>query len=170
MCRKCRRSKLSMVRFIFFMSLGLFLNKAFAKDCLEIIKRVEKVYNIPNGLLYAIAKKESRCTPYAVSRGRQSFFFSSLKETIPFVQDAYRRGFKNLNVGCMQINFRSHKHSFSNALEMIHPEINIDYAARLLRNAYQRYGSWERAVRVYNSGKPYGSTRYWRSICALWGR
>lgn len=153
-----------MIRLIFFLS----LSPLFAKDCRDIIARVEKAYGIPEGLLSAIAETESRCRPYAVSRGRQSFYFSTLQETTKFVEDAYRRGFKNLNVGCMQLNYRSHRRSFSNTPEMIHPELNIVHAAKLLKSAYQRYGSWENAVRTYNCGNPYGSKRYWNRIVRIW--
>lgn len=154
-----------MIKYVF---LALcFLTQLSAKDCKSILSRAEKVYGLPDGLLHAIAHVESRCHPYAVNVGRRSHYFSSLSEAARFVmREGSRR--RNINVGCMQLNFSSHRHSFADTYEMVHPELNIIHAAKMIIRFYNKYGSWEHAVRAYNCGKPYGAEKYWRKVQRAW--
>ncbi len=154
-----------MIKYIF---LALcFLTQLSAKDCRSILSRVERVYGLPEGILHAIAQVESRCHPYAVSAGGRSHYFSSLPEAAQFVMRLGARK-RNLNVGCMQLNFSSHRHSFADTYEMVHPELNIIHAAKMIIRFYSKYGSWERAVRTYNCGNPHGAKKYWKKVQRAW--
>ena len=153
-----------------FFSFFVLIGQLLAKDCREIIARLEKVYNIPQGLLMAIAKVESNCRPYAVSSGRQARYFDSLSAAVRFAEQARGQGRRNVSVGCMQLHFSSHRRSFENAYQMLHPEFNIGYAARMVASLYRRYGSWERAVRAYNCGSPHRARHYWSKVARFWGR
>jgi soluble lytic murein transglycosylase-like protein len=41
-----------------------------------------------------------------------------------------------------------------NQLPGVNPEWDIAYGARLMSGHYKKYGSWERALSAYNSGRP----------------
>ena len=65
-------------------------------------------------------------------------------------------------VGCMQVFTRYHADQFESAWDMLDPRNNVDYAARLLRRLYERYGSWTRAVERYHASDraSYAQRRY----------
>lgn len=109
-------------------------NKA-QKDAM--LENAARKYGIPPDILKAIAWQESRWKTGAVGDGGKSF-------------------------GMMQIY--SCAHPDYNVREGINnPEYNIDYAARLLRSLYDKYGSWEKAVERYNGSGPM-AVRYAASV------
>lgn len=119
-----------------------------------IIKKVEKKYNIPSGLLHAIMQVESKGHPFAIyshKKGRrQSIQLKSSEEAVNYVMLLQSLGTRNINVGCMQINLKCHKNE--NLALWFAPEYNIEYAARFLKQLYRQTGSWKNAVAYYHSG------------------
>ena len=67
----------------------------------------------------------------------------------------------------MQLNFRWHGKAFANLEEMLNPEKNIDYAARLLCSLYKKHGKWHSAVRHYHSAKDKHNMRYSRRVAKI---
>jgi soluble lytic murein transglycosylase-like protein len=136
-------------------------------SCQAFVPQLEKKYNIPPGLLKAILTVESRSTPWAVNTSNSSRFFKNKDSALQHVQRLKKSGIRNINVGCAQLNIPSHAHRFKTIGHLIDPAENVAYAARLLRTLYNRYGTWEMAVRRYNSGsngRPYKAKvfRVWK--------
>jgi predicted pyridoxine 5'-phosphate oxidase superfamily flavin-nucleotide-binding protein len=57
----------------------------------------------------------------------------------------------NVDIGCMQINWRWHRGAFASPVDMLDPSLNVRYAARLLAAYKVRAGSWSAAVAQYHT-------------------
>ena len=68
----------------------------------------------------------------------------------------------------MQLNYRWHGNKFTSIKEMLIPEKNITYAAKLLCSLYKRHGNWHKAVRHYHSAKLEHSRKYSRKVAMVW--
>ena len=51
-----------------------------------------------------------------------------------YVLKHFSKVIKILDVGCMQVNLKWHKHNFKKVNDMISPEPNVSYAASFLFN------------------------------------
>lgn len=141
-------------------------NSNFSKD---LLKFFEKKYNIPKGLLSAICYVESRNNPWVFNSRGVSYRFSSKNEALKSLERIHKNGFQNNHIGCMQINWPSHKRNFKNIDQLLIPYNNIEYAAKLLVKGYKKNGSWEKAVQYYNSSpKIYKSISYQEKVFRIW--
>ncbi len=93
---------------------------------------------------------------------------SSKKEASEMVQLYLDQGNTNIDLGVMQVNLRWHGKYFKNIEEMLTPEYNIKYAAKLLTSLYQQHGTWQKAVRYYHSAKPEYHRKYSKKIILTW--
>ena len=84
------------------------------------------------------------------------------------LEERIKKGVTNIDIGCMQLNFRWHKGFFNNLSDMINPIKNVDYAARFLNKLHQRHRSWEKAVKYYHSSKSKYNVKYYRKVKAVW--
>ena len=99
---------------------------------IPILQKVSEKYNIPTSILSAVAKQESGFDP-------------TIRQP-----DGLGRGMFQLDLG---------QHADVTEDEAFDPNFAADYAAKLLREGYDRTGSWEGALRYYNGGPAYNSTR-----------
>jgi hypothetical protein len=136
--------------------------------CPEIITHFEKSLGIPKNLLQAIATVESRKSPWAVFAGGQSAFFKSKEAALKYVNLKNAQGVKVINIGCMQIDYATHKRSFGDVNKIITPYYNIQFAAKYLKRLYQIHGSWADAVRYYNSNDARFNIAYKNRVLAKW--
>lgn len=143
-------------------------NIVFAQDLSELISTVEKEYNIPSGLLKAIAEVESEMKVYAVNLGGKAFIAKSKAEASKNIRSYLRKGHTNIDIGVMQINWYWHKRHFSSLDEMLTPKNNVEYAGKLLTDLYLQHGDWQKAVRLYHSAKPYHHKQYSRKVLLSW--
>ena len=134
------------------------------------LKANEKNKNIPDGLLSAIAYKESKQSPYAVNVHNRSYTFSTKEQAISFVKGLHNKGVRNFNLGCMQINWPAHAHKFKDIGDVLDLTTNIAFAAELLKSHYNRLGSWEKAVQHYNSAFPQYGVPYQQHVYTIWGK
>jgi soluble lytic murein transglycosylase-like protein len=86
-------------------------------------------YGIPPNILKAVAWKESRWRPGALSFDGQH------------------------GKGVMQIDDRFHQ--FAKTQDVFDPAKNIDYGAKYLADLYEKTGSWSAALKRYNGGSDY---------------
>lgn len=157
-----KRIILSFLMFVFLCSYG-------AASCGAFIKAAEEKYGLPTGLLEAIVRVESRSTPWAVNTDNASRFFKDKTAAITYIRALKSKGTGNINVGCAQLNLRSHGHYFKGEIgHILDPNCNVHYAARLLRTLYNKTGSWEKAVRLYNS--PSNGTAYQKHVFRIWSQ
>ena len=129
-----------------------------------IIEREEDNKGIPKGLLKSMASVESGNNPYAVNSSKKSHHFQSKAQAANFINTAINNGRQNLSVGCLQLHYRTHRKHFSSVEDMIDPVNNISYAANLLKNLYDKYGSWEKAIKIYHSGKAHHNSTYYKKV------
>lgn len=130
----------------------------------DIIQKYEMMYDIPSGLLKSIAHVESKSSPYAVNVSRRTHYFNRKNDAKDFVQSKIDKGHKNISLGCLQIHYDSHKNNFNSVSEMLEPEKNIEYAAKLLSSLYKRSGSWEEAIKMYHASGNKNNERYCQKV------
>jgi hypothetical protein len=146
--------------------------------CRDQAMIAEHSAGIPEGLLLAIGKRESgrfdpqtgsaQPWPWSVNRDGQGAVFGTQAEAVTYVADAQRAGSRSIDVGCFQINLKYHPGAFASLQEAFDPASNAAYAARFLRELYDRDGSWEAAVADYHSATPWFGEPYRDAVLAIW--
>lgn len=148
--------------------------------CQQATAAQEAARRIPPQLLYAISLAESGryvksekaniAWPWTVTAEGKGRFFSSKSAAIRAVRKLRRRGIKNIDVGCMQVNLKYHPKAFRSLEHAFDPQINAAYAAKFLTKLRRERHSWTAAVKHYHSAtrslhRPYQSKVYkiWRS-------
>ena len=145
--------------------------------CLKAAKPVAKRLNTPSGLLQAISLKEtgrwdqkrgmSYPWPWTVTANGKGIYFATKKEAIDKVQSLKKKGIRNIDVGCMQINLFYHPNAFDNLEQAFDPLTNTRYAADFLTNLYKNNGSWNLAIERYHSGNTTRGTKYRKAVIHL---
>lgn len=130
----------------------------------QIIATEERKQGIPNGILNSIAAVESRHKPYAVNARQKAHNFGTKDEAVKFVNASLKSGCDNISVGCLQLHYKTHRKKFTSLDDMLTPESNASYAAGLLKSLYNRYGSWEMAIRMYHTKKARYNKRYYKKV------
>lgn len=137
-------------------------------DFLAIVAAFEEQFNIPRGLLLAIATVESTRRALAVHNFRGSHYFSSLPEAINYVQQHEKTYARSISIGYMQINWRVHKNKFSSLREAFSPYHNVRAAVEILLSLYRRFGSWEKAIGWYNPKGGKWNGVYFQKVLRHW--
>lgn len=125
-------------------------------------------HDVPLDVLRAVALVETGQSrngtlepwPWAINTGGPGHWPQSRSAALELVRATLEGGKRNVDLGCFQINYRWHGQNFASLDEMIDPETNADYAARLLRQHKTRLGSWEAAAGAYHSGTAALAARY----------
>jgi hypothetical protein len=141
----------------------LFGGSAVAADCAVQAKLAEQAYDIPSGLVQAIAQVESGHNPWAVAVGSKTLVRNDREQAIRVVRS---RPAKGSFVGCMQLSVKHHEWAFDDKLDMLDPVQNVDYAAQLLVELQEATGTWSKAVQRYQGGKPAAQRAYLCKIAA----
>jgi soluble lytic murein transglycosylase-like protein len=68
----------------------------------------------------------------------------------------------------MQINWHYHSNNFDEIAELFDLNINVEYAASLLKQLYNSHGSWQKAVQHYHSARPEYNGKYGRKVLTAW--
>jgi soluble lytic murein transglycosylase-like protein len=158
-------------KFSLYLLLILISQASFALEVPQLIREVEAKYNIPNGLLTAIAEVESGLKPYAIGVEGRSLKAFSKAEAKKIINDYLVKGRTNIDIGIMQINWHWHAKEFAGDLDvMLSPQQNIEYAAKLLISLYRKYNSWQKAVRYYHSAKDEYHRKYSKAVLVSWLR
>jgi soluble lytic murein transglycosylase-like protein len=130
---------------------------AVAGDCAVLAKQAERDYDIPSGLVQAIAQVESGHNPWAVAVGTKMMVKDDKDHAMRVVRT---RPAKGIYVGCMQLSVKHHEWAFDNKLDMLDPARNVDYGAQLLVELQEATGNWSKAVQRYQGGSPEQRQRY----------
>jgi soluble lytic murein transglycosylase-like protein len=134
-----------------------------------IVEKAALQYGIPSELLLAVATVESGCSPYSVNTAGRALRFNSEAEAVNFIEGEVRRGNHNMSIGYMQLHYKTHGRHFASVANMVNYEKNILYAASLLRSLHDKYGNWEKAVKMYHSGRAKYSSRYYKKVMNQYG-
>jgi len=131
-------------------------------ECERLAEVAGSNYGISAGLMAAIARVESgrmvdgrfRAWPWTLNQAGRGSFHPDKTAALERLKAVLETGVRNVDVGCMQINWHWHAANFRDLSEMIDPIKNTRYAARYLLELYQQLGDWEHAVMQYHSRNP----------------
>lgn len=146
--------------------------------CASAISQAERAEALPQGLLYAIALTESGRRqadgtvapwPWTLNADGQGFYADSQQDAVTLARHLQGQGVRNIDLGCLQISSRFHPRAFSSLDQAFSPVPNARYAAALLRQLYQRLGTWEQAVAHYHSGDRARGEAYRQRVYAAYG-
>lgn len=167
-----------MLRLLVLMICLLLPRLAVAQDCTALATKAGAEEGLPEGLLAAISMVESGHTdkdgnhapwPWTTNEGGKSHFFDTKAEAVAYVESAVASGVTNIDVGCMQLNWKWHASAFPSPDAMLDPVENTRYAARFLRELHTRLGSWEVATAAYHSTDPERGQAYLQKVVAAQG-
>lgn len=150
-----------------------------ATACSAAVSIAQADRGLPDGLLSAIGRTESGRSdpatgtvapwPWTVNANGVGQFFRAKQEAVAAVLRLQDRGVASIDVGCMQINLRSHPGAFASLDDAFDPQQNADYAARFLVLLYARSGTWMGAAMAYHSQTPELAAPYGARVAAAWG-
>lgn len=138
-----------------------------ADPCGVAIERAARLTGVPASLLRAVAEVESGVQlpggkfawPWAVNDGR-SLLFRSREAATNHVKTLIAAGNLNVDIGCMQINWRWHGREISSPAALFDPEVNVLYAARYLAALRREFDTWAEAVSAYHSRREIHAAAY----------
>jgi len=104
--------------------------------------------------------------PYAMNIEGRAEFMPSQMAAVRRFEEVRAEGAKLVDLGCMQINYYYHGKEFPSVAAMLMPSLNVDYAARFLRQLRQREGNWTMAVARYHAG-PNNDPAQKRYVCRV---
>lgn len=146
--------------------------------CREQTAEAERVHNLPQHLLGAIARTESGrwhaergeslAWPWTVMAEGEGRFLPSKAAAIETVRELQARGVRNIDVGCMQVNLHYHPEAFDSLEAAFDPAANVAYAAAFLRELRREARSWTRAVGQYHSRQAIRSNAYRAKVFKAW--
>jgi hypothetical protein len=120
----------------------------------------------------AIARVESghtvqgtfRAWPWTLNEAGRGSYLASKQEALAALDHVLASGRRNVDIGCMQINWRWHGAQFTTLAQMMDPVENTRYAARYLRNLHKELGDWDLAVMRYHSADHARGHAYMRRV------
>lgn len=111
---------------------------------------------IPLSILYSVGLTETgrlgTLKPYDMNVDGVSIHNETLAASLKRYREERARGASLIDIGCMQINVRWHGARFKSIEEMFDPRLNVQYAARFLKELRARHGTWTLALARYNAG------------------
>jgi soluble lytic murein transglycosylase-like protein len=133
-----------------------------------MIRKAEIKYEIPKGLLQSIAQIESNMHPWTVNSTNGSLRANTMEEAISFIQQLQSQNITNIDIGITQINMRWHNSKFERISDMLDPQKNIEYAAKLLASLYEEHKDWYKATAYYHSYNPIYYQKYSKKVLMKW--
>lgn len=113
-------------------------------------------------------KKTAIAWPWTVMAEGRGRFFDTKAEAIAEVMKIQKKGIRNIDVGCMQVNLLHHKGAFASLDEAFDPQTNVNYAASFMRRLYDENNSWVKAIGNYHSRTDSFHVRYRDKVLARW--
>lgn len=137
--------------------------------CLHYIGWAEQQFQIPRGILHAIALTESgfqgQPHPFALNIGGAPHYPTDANTALRLIQRADGTFRPEADVGCMQISIRYHGETVRNPAYLLNPRFNVSYGAYYLRSLYMEHGDWTTAIARYHSGNRQRQIIY---LCKVW--
>lgn len=137
-----------------------------APDCEALAEEAAARHGIPEGVLAAIARTESgggprpSAWPWTLNMAGEGMYLESAAAALAQLRGVLDSGRTNVDVGCMQVNWRWHGEAFESLEQMMDPVANTEYAARFLVDLWRREGTWDAAVQAYHSTDPERGVAY----------
>jgi len=145
------------------------------KSCGFFTEKYNSSYKLPNKLLTSISLVESGLKrndklsswPWTLNVNGKSMYFENKEDTIKHLKKSLKTN-KNIDIGCMQINYKYHGKNFETLEDIINPNKNVKYAASFLRKLFKKHKSWNEAISRYHSSKPKRKKRYLIKVQSFW--
>ena len=150
--------KITIIFSLFYLLVEILLADRY--DCIIATKKYEELYGLPNNLLLSMSLTESGrkikngefvSWPWTVNRKGKGKFFHNKITAINYVKNYTKKGKKNIDLGCMQVNYMYHPNAFNSFNEAFDPDKNVKWAALMIKSLYTKFGTWESAVGYYHS-------------------
>jgi len=138
-------------------------------DCEALAAQASARHGLPEGRLSAISRAESgrsikgsgyRAWPWTLNVQGKGYYFPTREKALEHLEKVIAEGVRNVDVGCMQLNYRWHGGEFASIQEMMDPSANADYAARYLKTLRKETGNWDGATKYYHSREADRGTSY----------
>jgi len=149
-----------------------------ATQCETAVLSAEISARLPPRLLHAISLTESgrtdpatgtaRAWPWTINAEGDGQFLATRQAAIAAVKSLLARGVQSIDVGCLQVNLKSHPHAFASLEEAFDPRANALYAAHFLNTLYADGKDWTRAIAAYHSETPALGDAYRVLVLARW--
>lgn len=142
-------------------------------DCEALAIAAGRAEGLPEGLLPAIARVESgrgtgdggrRAWPWTLNEGGDGSFYADKATAMEHLNAVVDAGTTNVDVGCMQLNYKWHHKAFPSLEAMMDPVANTAYAARFVKELSKQVGSFEEATKVYHSFDPVRGANYLEKV------
>ena len=169
-CNKILMKALTLFSLFYLLSEVLLANKY---DCIIAVKKYEEIYGIPENLLLSISLTESGrriksgefiSWPWTINKKGEGKFFDNKVTAVNYVKEYTKKGRKNIDLGCMQVNFMYHPNAFKNFYEAFDPDKNVEWAATMVKSLYSKFGTWESAVGYYHSYRKTRRKKYSQKV------
>lgn len=95
--------------------------------------------------------------------------FNNAAEAEAFLNRMFASGYRNVDVGMMQVNWKVHGSHFSSVRQALDPNTNLNYAVSYLLE-HRQTRDWWGSVGRYHSGTPFYANRYIRSVYSMYLR
>lgn len=144
-------------------------------DCETLAIAAGRAEGLPEGLLPAIARVESgrgtgdggrRAWPWTLNEGGDGSFYAAKADAMEHLTAVVDTGSTNIDVGCMQLNYKWHHTAFPSLETMMDPVANTTYAARFVKELAKQLGSYEEATKAYHSFDPERGKAYLAKVVA----
>lgn len=121
-------------------------------------------FNIDVALLYALCKVESNCTARAMNKfdsnqDQRSKGIIDKSYGLFQIKVATAKGLGFIDRETITVTIKKHnkivtlKKQISHVEDLLKPDINTWYAAKLLRHLYNKYGDTNKVISAYNAGR-----------------
>jgi hypothetical protein len=95
--------------------------------------------------------------------------FNNASEATTFVNRMFGQGYRNMDIGMMQINYRVHGNKFANVSSMFEPNTNVRYAVTYLLE-HRQSRDWWGSVGRYHSGTAVYANKYIKNVYNMYKR
>ena len=136
--------------------------------CRDAARQASDQTGVPFDVLMALTLTETgrkwdgmfQPWPWALNEGGNSNWFDDRDQAFTYLENAIATGTTNIDVGCFQLNYRWHGAAFTDLDDMMNPNSNALYAARLMLRLSGDAQDWVAAAGAYHSSTPDVAERY----------
>ena len=147
-----------------------------AKESIWI--KAASTHDLDPVVLYALALQESRRMrpdgtvrpwPWTLrAKGHGSLYFDTYTEAADKLIEIIESGVENVDIGMMQINWRSNGHLLPDPKQILKPENNVLLGAQILRRELDRQkGDLTNAIARYHTPSKKRGERYATSVLSI---
>jgi hypothetical protein len=144
--------------------------------CSGAIHAVERSFDLPAGLLMAVALTETGRRigdvvtpwPWSINAAGEGTWLAHRRAAIERTRDLQESGVESIDVGCMQVNLKWHEAAFPSLEAAFDPRTNVAYAARHLTELRAASRDWLEAAGRYHSADPARAGAYLSRLRRNW--